>query len=123
MTSPPDDSADSRTDAAALLAEMRLGVDAASDQLERMAGELSGARAALDRLESVVDILLDLVDATVFVVDGDRHVVGMSRRACERFDGAAIGKPLASVLPDPLADDIRVHALPDDGALLVVPDR
>ena len=123
MTSPTDDSADGRTDAAALLAEMRLGVDAASDQLGRMADELGAARSRLDRLESVVDILLDLVDTVVFVVDADRHIVGMSDRAAERFDGAAIGKPLASVLPDPLADDVRVHALPDDGALLVVPDR
>jgi hypothetical protein len=123
MTSPPDDSSDRRAEAAALLAEMRSGLDAATGQLERMADELSGSRDRLDRLESVVDILLDLADSVVLVVDGDRHIVGMSRAAAERFEGPAIGKPLASVLPDDQAGDILVHTLPDDGAVLVVPDR
>ena len=90
MTSPPDD----RAEAAALLAEMRAGVDAATDRLDRMADELSTARARLDLLETMVDVLLGRLDAVVFVVDADRHILGMSRAAIERYDRPAIGKPL-----------------------------
>jgi hypothetical protein len=120
MTSRSDDRADTRAEAAALLAEMRAGVDSATAQLERMADELAGSRTRLDLLESLVDVLLEQVEAVVVVVDADRHILGMSQPAIERFTGPAIGKPLTSVLPEPLDDDVRVHALPGDAAVLVV---
>ena len=116
MTSPPDD----RAEAAALLAEMRAGVDAATDRLDRMADELSTARARLDLLESMVDVLLGRLDAVVFVVDADRHILGMSRAAIERYDGPAIGKPLTSVLSEPLGDGVEIQDLPGDAAVLTV---
>lgn len=117
MTSPPDD----RAEAAALLAEMRAGVDAAADRLDRMADELTSARTRLDLLETAVDVILGQLDAVVFVVDADRHILGMSRAAIERFDGPAIGKPLTSVLSEPLGDGVEVHELPGDAAVLMVP--
>src|SRR5690606_22087299 len=116
MTSPPDD----RAEAAALLAEMRAGVDAATDRLDRMADELSTARARLDLLESMVDVLLGRLDAVVFVVDADRHILGMSRAAIEQYDGPAIGKPLTSVLSEPLGDGVEIQDLPGDAAVLTV---
>lgn len=121
MTSPSDDRAHSRADTTALLAEMRRSVETAADQLERMAGELTDCRARLDRLETVVDTLLEIIDLAVVVVDGDRHVLGLSRAAAERFGDIAIGKPISSVVHDSLDDAVRVHELPDDAALLVLP--
>ncbi len=121
MTSPSDDRADTRAEAAALLDEMRASVDAAAGQLDRMSDELTGARARLDLLESLVDVLLGEIDGLVVVVDADRHILGMSRAAVERFDGPAIGKPLTSVMPEPLDDAVQVHELPGDAAVLVVP--
>lgn len=117
MTSPPDD----RAEAAALLAEMRAGLDAATERLERMADELTTARARLDLLETVVDVLLGQMDAVVVIVDADRHVLGMSRAAIERFDGPAIGKPLTSVVSEPLGDGVQVQELPGGAAALTVP--
>lgn len=121
MTSPPDHRADTRAEAAALLAEMRAGLDAASTQLERITDELDRSRAQLDLLETVVDVVLGYVEAVVVVADADRNILGMSAAAVDRFDGPATGKPLTAVLPEPLSDDVRVHTLPGDAALLVLP--
>ena len=121
MTSQPDDDrAETGADAAALLAEMRAGLDAATARLERVADELDGSRARLDLLESAVDILLGYVEAVVVVVDADRNILGMSAAAVDRLGGPAIGKPLTSVLPEPLADDVRAESLPGGAEVLVV---
>ena len=93
----------------------------AAGQLDRMADELTGSRARLDLLESLVDILLGELEGLVVVVDVDRHILGMSRAAVERFDGPAIGKPLTSVMPEPLDDAVQVYELPGDATVLVVP--
>lgn len=121
MTSQPDDRADTQAQAAALLAEMRASLDASVAQLERLTDELDDSRARLDLLETLVDVLFGYVGAVVVVVDGNRSILGMSAAAVDRFDGPAIGKPLTSVLPEPLGDDVRVHPLPGDAELLVVP--
>ncbi|MDD9368953.1 MAG: hypothetical protein PV358_02465 [Acidimicrobiales bacterium] len=121
MTSQPDDDrAEAGADAAALLAEMRAGLDAATAQVERVADELDGSRARLDLLETAIDILLGHVEAVVVVVDADRNILGMSAAAVDRLGGPAIGKPLTSVLPEPLADNIRAESLPGGAAVLVV---
>lgn len=121
MTSPSEDRDDTRAEATALLADMRAGLEAANEQLDRTADELTGARDRLDLLETVVDVLLKEIEAVVIVVDADRHILGMSGPAIERFDGPAIGKPLTSVVPEPLDDAARVHELPGDAMVLVVP--
>ena len=143
MPEPPDDHRSTRADEAAeLVAEMRASVEAAARQLDELSSELHERRALVDDLECVVDLLLELGDALVVVVDEARRIVGVSRAAAERFEGAAVGKPLSSVLPEVAADEVmdslaggdggaielwtgdgaRVHPLPGGGAMLVLPN-
>jgi PAS domain-containing protein len=142
MTSRPDDRADAAAaEAAELVAEMRAAVEAAEGKLGRMTEELTGLRATVDRLESILDLLLDIAEAPVIVIDPDRRITAVSRAAARSYEAAAVGKPLSSVLPEPLAeqvaahvdrlgqggggstvDGVRVHPLPG-GAMLVLGQR
>jgi ABC-type transporter Mla subunit MlaD len=144
MTSRSDDRADTRADEAAqLVADMRASVEAATHRLDGLTAELNERQQLVDVLESVVDVLLDLIDPVVVVIDGDRRIIGLSRAAADQFDGAALGKPLSSVLPDAVADRLgdhigsgavgeielqsdrpaaRAHPLPGGGAVLVLPN-
>lgn len=139
MTPRPDDRAD---EAAELVAEMRAAVEDATRKLERMTDEVTEQRATADRLESMVDLLLDLTDKPLIVIDLDRRITAVSRVAARQVEAATVGKPLSSVLPEPLAEQlvthveglrqgaggsstvegVRVHPLPG-GAMLVLPDR
>lgn len=131
-------------DPAQLLAEMRAAVDAAARQLDEAVDELRAERARVDELESVVDHLLGALDASVLIIDGGGRIAGLSRGAAAALDGAAVGKPLSSVLPAPIADQItdalagdrdgavavpgggepaRLDRLPGGGAVLVLPPR
>ena len=117
-----------------LIAELRTRVEAATSQMDALTDELIERRAAHDDLESLVDVLLQVGDTAVIVVDDDRRVRAVSRVAVERWEGAAVGKPLSSVLPDELYDrltlrldagcgaggDTVVHPLPSGGAVLVL---
>ena len=114
MTSRPADRAD---EAAVLVADMRAAVEDATRQLDALNDELEARRTAVDDLEALADLLLDLCDVPVVVVDGRRRVVGLSREAADRIEGAAVGKPLASVVPPALAalvDDAIDQAPTDD---------
>jgi hypothetical protein len=97
--------------------------------MDELTAELVERRAAHDDLESLVDALLGVCDAAVVVVDHERRVRGLSRGALERWEGAALGKPLSSVLPDELYDGLaaqldaggpEVHTLPSGAAVVVV---
>lgn len=143
MTPRSDDRADPRADEAAeLLAEMRASVEAATRRLDQLTSELTVHRTRVDDLETLVDLFLGMEDTPVVVVDDDRCITGLSRGAAERLDGAAIGKPLSSVLPAPVVGELigrlesegmgefdlpvagqgaRVHPLPAGGAVLVLP--
>lgn len=145
MTSDDTDRAGTpRDQAAQLLADMRSSVETAASRLDALTDELAGCRLQVDVLETVVDALLELGDLAVVVIDGDRRIIGLGRSASERFDGAAVGKPLSAVVPAGDADDlldaaargvhgdvqlgsdgsaVRVHPLPGGGALLVFPER
>ena len=119
-----------------LIAELRARVEAATSQMDDLTAELTQRRAAHDELESLVDVLLGVGDTPVVVVDDERRVRALSRAATERWEGAAVGKPLSSVVPDDLYDrlsavldaggggsgagDALVHPLPGGGAVLVV---
>ena len=145
MTDRPAASARSRADraadeAAALVAEMRAAVDTATRQLDELVSELSERRSRVDDLETLVDHLLGVTDATVLLVDGGGRITGLSRGSVERFDSAAVGKPLSSVLPAAVVDEIadalsggegtvelggggealRASRLPGGGAVLVL---
>ncbi|HET6773925.1 MAG TPA: hypothetical protein VFH36_11480 [Acidimicrobiales bacterium] len=136
MTSRPDDRAD---EAAVLVADMRAAVEDATRHLDMLTAEVAARRTAVDDLEALGDVLLDLCDVPVVVVDGRRRVAGLSRGAADRLEGAAIGKPLTSVVPPALValvDDVldqptdgagadvgdgaTVHRLPGGGAVLVL---
>jgi len=111
MTDRQTPSARSRTDraaheAAALVAEMRAAVDTATRQLDELVAEVSERRSRVDELETVVDHLLGVTDTTVLLVDGGGRITGLSRGSVARFDSAAVGKPLSSVLPAAVADEI-----------------
>jgi hypothetical protein len=141
MSSRSDDRADRRADESAeLVAEMRACVEVATRRLDELTTELGDRQVLVDVLESVVDLLLDLGDTVVVVVDADQRITGVSRAAAERFEGAAVGKPLSSVVPDAIAEQLvtrvhsaheieaeaageaaRVHPLPGGGAMLVLP--
>lgn len=145
MTDRPAPSARSRADraadeAAALVAEMRAAVDTATRQLDELVSELSERRSRVDDLETLVDHLLGVTDATVLLVDGGGRITGLSRGSVERFDSATVGKPLSSVLPAAVVDEIadalsggegtvelggggealRASRLPGGGAVLVL---
>ncbi|HEX6424680.1 MAG TPA: hypothetical protein VFZ79_14455 [Acidimicrobiales bacterium] len=111
MTDRPASSTRSRADRAAdegtaLLAEMRAAVDTATRQLDELVSEVSERRSRVDELETVVDRLLGVTDVAVLLVDSEGRITGLSRRSAERFEGAAVGKPLSSVLPAALVDEI-----------------
>jgi hypothetical protein len=115
MTSGPPDRAD---EAAVLVADMRAAVEDATRQLDALNAELEARRTAVDDLEALADLLLDLCDVPVVVVDARRRVAGLSRVAAARLEGAAIGKPLTSVVPPALVAlvDDALDQRPDDDA-------
>jgi nitrogen fixation/metabolism regulation signal transduction histidine kinase len=125
-----------------LLAAMRRRVEDAAERLGGLAAEVEELRSRDDDLESLVDVLLGLVDAAVLVVDDDRRITALSRGAAARLDGAAVGKPLSSALGAAEFDAVSarldaadavgqaggdggggVHPLPRGGAVLVLEDR
>ncbi len=122
-------------DPAPLIAALRARVESATAEVDELVGELTLRRALTDELESLVDVLLGLGETAVIVVDDERRVRGVSRAAAERFEAAAVGKPLSSALPGDLYDDLlaaldgegaaeaagaEVHPLPHGGAVLVL---
>jgi nitrogen fixation/metabolism regulation signal transduction histidine kinase len=126
-----------------LIAELRARVEEATTQMDQLVAELTDRRRATDDLESLVDVLLDHGEATVLVVDDERRIRALSRAAALRLDGAAVGKPLSSAVPDELYDRVTarleggraagrdggageialVHPLPGGGAVLVLEAR
>jgi hypothetical protein len=99
---------------------------------------VAGLRRLGDDLESLVDVMLDVGDLAVLVVDADRRIRGLSAAAARHLDGAEVGKPLSSALPEDLYDrvsarldgahpdpasldgDPRVASLPGGGAVVVL---
>lgn len=115
MTSSSDDRpAKGSDEAASLLAEMRARVETATHQLGDLTAELTVGRRRLDDLETALDLLLSLVDAPVILIDEARRITGLSRGATERVEGAAVDKPLSSVLPAPVIDQLLATLDSDD---------
>ena len=145
MTSSSTDRSDAKVDEAArLLAEMRASVEEATSRLDALTAELTASHHAVDVLETVVEVLLEVADRAVVIIDADRRITGLARGAAERFDGAAVGKPLSSILPEVAADRLVehaegagprevdlldgrppavVHPLPGGGAVVVLPTQ
>jgi nitrogen fixation/metabolism regulation signal transduction histidine kinase len=123
------------------LAAMRRRVEEAAERLGGLAAEVEELRSRDNDLESLVDVLLGLLDAAVLVVDDDRRITALSRGAAAKLDGAAVGKPLSSALGAAEFDavsarldaadepgrgsgagDDGVRRLPRGGAVLVLED-
>ncbi|HLT70316.1 MAG TPA: hypothetical protein VKZ72_09135 [Acidimicrobiales bacterium] len=140
MTTSPDTGTSAKAArTAALLAELRGRLEEATATLERAADELVAERHRVDVLENVVDVLLGVCGVPVVVVDGDRRIIGLSAVA-GRMDGAAVGRPLVSVLADGVVEKLEAglageadvidipdgdrtltaHRLPGGGAVLVL---
>jgi hypothetical protein len=122
-----------------LLAELRARVESATAEIAQLATELGAARGLADDLESIVDVLLGLGGATVVLIDDERRIRGLSRDAAAKLEGAAVGKPLSSAVPDTVFDEVvaglesqprpsrpltcagaDVYPLPGGGAVLVL---
>lgn len=117
-----DDMTDDRSDAGVLDAA-RQEMDRAADDLERLVRLLDERTERVEWLEALVDELLDLVGVPALVVDADGRITGLSRAAEADLPGArgALGKLAASVLPDPLGDDVTTVSLPGAATLVVLP--
>ncbi len=125
-------------DPTALLAELRAQLEVATAQIEQLVDEVAGLRRLGDDLESLADVLLEAADVAVLVVDADRRIRGLSAAAALCLEGAEVGKPLSSALPEDLYDQVtgrldaahpdpatvdgdpRVASLPGGGAVVVL---
>jgi hypothetical protein len=88
-------------DQSRLLADMRGRVEAAATEIDRLTTELTAREEWVDDLETILDVVLGLLDAPVVVVGDDRRIRALSRGAGERLTGdAVVGKALSSVVPD-----------------------
>jgi nitrogen fixation/metabolism regulation signal transduction histidine kinase len=83
-----------------LLADMRARVESAAAEIDRLTSELTAREELADELETVIDIVLGMVDTQVVVVGDDGRIRALSRGAGERLPGdAVVGKALSSVVP------------------------
>jgi hypothetical protein len=88
-------------DQSKLLADMRTRVDSAAAEIDRLTSELTAREQWVDELETIIDIVLGLLDTPVVVVGDDRRIRALSRGAGEQLTGdAVVGKAMSSVLPD-----------------------
>ena len=109
-------------DQSELLADMRTRVESAAAEIDRLTSELTARDEWVDELETIMDIVLGLLDTPVVVVGDDRRIRALSRGAGEQLTGdAVVGKALSSVLPEDVfaALESRLAAAAtcsDDGA-------
>jgi hypothetical protein len=88
-------------DQSKLLADMRTRVESAAAEIDRLTTELTTREEWVDDLETILDIVLGLLDTPLVVVGDDRRIRALSRGAGERLTGdAVVGKALSSVIPD-----------------------
>jgi hypothetical protein len=87
-------------DQSKLLADMRSHVVSATTEIDRLTSELTAREEWVDELETIIDIVLGLLDIPVVVVGDDRRIRALSRGAGEWLTGdAVVGKAVSSVLP------------------------
>lgn len=107
---------------AGLLDAARLEMDRAAGDLERVVRLLDERTERVEWLETLVDELLELVGVPALVVDADGCILALSRAAEADLPGAkgALGKPVSSLLPDLLDDDVTTVPLPGAATLVVL---
>ncbi|MGH9211574.1 MAG: hypothetical protein ACRD2C_12955 [Acidimicrobiales bacterium] len=93
----------------------RLELANAVADLEHLTSELRQRTQLVERLEVLTDALLDLVAIPAVVVDAQGRIVAVSRGAAStQADLAnALGKPVSSVVGQPLVDEIAAFAAGD----------
>ena len=98
--------------------EMRIELERAAGDLERVTAELRERSDQVERLEALLDEMLGLLDVPVVVVGPDRRVAAMSRGAAGvlRQNSRALGKAASAVLPRALADRVVAFADGTSGA-------
>jgi hypothetical protein len=120
--------ADERTRDAAEAAGLdaaRIELDRAAEDLEQVTALLADRTDRVDWLEALVDELLGLLDVPAVVVDGDGCVLALSQGAEKQVadHAAALGRPVAKVLPRPLADALTLVVALPGGSNLMVADK
>lgn len=93
----------------ALLADVRVELDAAAEDVEHLNQQLRDRTRDVQRLEILVDKLLELVEAPTIVVDPNGRVAAVSRGAADHdahLSREAVGKSASAVVPQGLADGI-----------------
>jgi hypothetical protein len=109
MSALPDEDTEPTEDA---LRASRQAVEDASRLLDDLATRLAAREAAVDHLESVLDVILAACATPIVVVDRRRRVTALSRAAAART-GGEVGSLVAGVLPDEAAR--RIGELIEDG--------
>ena len=96
--------------------EMRIELERAAGDLERVTAELRERADQVERLEALVDQMLGLLDVPVVVVGPDHKVSAMSRGAVGVLPETTrvLGKAASSVLPRALVERVTAFA---DGTL------
>ncbi|HEX5366187.1 MAG TPA: hypothetical protein VFW63_05940 [Acidimicrobiales bacterium] len=94
MTAPTTD--DPRPDLSELR-RARAALDAAAEQVSRLSARLEVSDVRVDELETVLDVVLDLVPLQLVVVDRHRRVTALSRAAAEGL-GGGVGDPLGALV-------------------------
>jgi hypothetical protein len=88
-------------DQSKLLADMRGRVETAATEIERLTSELTARDQWVDELETIIDIVLGLLDTPVVIVGDDRRIRALSRGAGEQLPGdATVGRAFSSLIPD-----------------------
>ena len=88
-------------DQSKLLADMRTSVESAAAEIDRLTSELTAREEWVDELETIIDIVLGLLDTPIVVVGDDQRIRALSRGAGEQLTGdAVVGKALSSVVPE-----------------------
>jgi nitrogen fixation/metabolism regulation signal transduction histidine kinase len=93
-----------------LLTDMRTRVESAAAEIDRLTTELTSREEWIDDLETILDVVLGLLDAPVVVVGDDRRIRALSRGAVARLSGAAVvGKALSSVVSDEVFEALEAR--------------
>ncbi len=88
-------------DQSKLLADMRARVESAATEIDRLTSELTAREGWIDELETIIDIVLGLLDAPVVVVGDDWRIRALSRGVGEQLTGdAVVGRALSSVVTE-----------------------
>jgi hypothetical protein len=109
MNALPEEDTEATDDA---LRAARHAMEEASRQLDDLLSRLAEREAALDHLETLLEVVLSTCASQIVVVDRGHRVTALSRAAAAST-GGEVGSAMAGVVPDDAAR--RIGELIDDG--------